>query len=369
VSERPSLALDDPALARGFSSLGARLVPLGVHPAHETVDADVLPLAGGPLAFDRLRVVFRDGDGSAEALGSIADVRDWAANTGDVAAMTAALEALIVPRPRLAGLTGEGPFIAGVLNVTPDSFADGGRYDDHGTAIAHGMAMIEAGAHLIDVGGESTRPGADPVTAVEQCRRVLPVVDALAPHAPVSIDTCDADVMRAALDAGARIVNDVSALTRDAGALDVVATAGCPVILMHSRGQPKTMQDRPTYADVRLDIVDYLEARIAACVAAGIGHDRIVVDPGIGFGQDDGHIALLLRDLAMLHGLGCPVMLGASRKSFIGRLDDGASADDRLPGSIATALHGVSRGVQFLRVHDVAETRQALRIWAHAGNR
>ncbi len=367
--ERPPLALENPALARGFSSLGVRLVPEGIlRPAEAAGVANALPLAGGPLSFDRVRIVFRgDGGAALEATGTLDALRAWAARTGDAAALEAALAAMSSPRPDLPTSGAPRPQIVGVLNVTPDSFHDGGRFNDTIVAIDHGLAMIEAGADMVDIGGESTRPGADPVDAAEQVRRVVPVIEALAGRVPLSIDSCDADVMGAALGAGATVVNDVSALTRDERAMAVVAEAGCPVILMHSLGRPKTMQAQPSYRDVRLDICDYLESRIAACAAAGIEPSRVVVDPGIGFGQTDAHIALLMRDLAVLHGLGCLVMLGASRKSFIGRLDRDAPSGARLPGSLAAALHGASRGVQFLRVHDVAETRQALKVWAHAG--
>lgn len=367
--------LDSPALARGFSSLdGARLVPTGIvgaAPAANAVAAgEACWLAGGPLAYTRLRLLWHTdpkGGPASEAEASLQSFQDWTFRTGDGVAMAAALASLSDPRPPIAGLGHEKPKIVGILNVTPDSFSDGGRFETTSAAIKHGLAMIEAGADMLDIGGESTRPGADPVPAAEQCRRVLPVVDKLAGRVPLSVDTRSADVMRQALKSGAAVVNDVSALTADPAAIDIVAESGCPVILMHSLGSPKTMQEGPRYRDIRLDIAAYLERRVAACAVRGIPRGRIVVDPGIGFGQTAGHIGVLMRDLAVLHGLGCPVMLGASRKSFIGRVDRPELADRRIGGSIAAALLGVAQGVQYLRVHDVAETRQALAVWMHGG--
>ncbi len=253
----------------------------------------------------------------------------------------------------------------GVVNVTPDSFSDGGDFADARVAIDQGRALSGAGAAIIDVGGESTRPGSDPVPIGEELDRVLPVVEALAADGiTVSIDTRKAEVMRAARDAGARMINDVSALTHDAKALDAAARSGAPVALMHTRGDPKTMQVNPVYDCAPLDVYDYLEARIAACVAAGIDHARIVVDPGIGFGKTPtGHNIEILRNLGVYHGLGCPVLLGVSRKSFIGRLAGVEEAKRRLPGSLAAALAALDQGVQMIRVHDVAETAQALAVW------
>jgi dihydropteroate synthase len=371
VNERPVLALNDPALARGFSSLGVRLVPEGIIPRGAAgaviAGGEAVALAGGPLAFDRVRLVWRQDEAAKECVASLVSVRDWAERTGDAAAFEVALGAIARERAAFAGFDPGRPAIVGVLNVTPDSFSDGGCFDTARKAIDRGRAMIDAGAQMIDVGGESTRPGADPVPIAEQLRRVLPVIDALAPHTVISVDTRSAEVLRAALAAGAKVMNDVSALTADPVALETVAETGCPVILMHSRGTPRTMQQNPRYRDVRLDIYDFLEARVAACIEGGIAPNKIAVDPGIGFGQNDVHISLLMRDVAILHGLGCPVMLGASRKSFIGRIDREAPAHSRLPGSLAAALHGVDRGIQLLRVHDVAETRQALAVWSHLG--
>jgi dihydropteroate synthase len=278
--------------------------------------------------------------------------------------LVAAVEA---PRAHLAGLSLDRPRIMGIVNVTPDSFSDGGRFFDTGVAVAHALALEAEGADILDIGGESTRPGSDPLDPEDECRRVLPVISALARQskARLSIDTRNALVMRRALDAGAHIVNDVSALQHDAESLRVVAEAGVPVILMHMQGTPKTMQLNPTYDDVALDVTDFLADRVAACTAAGIPRERVVVDPGIGFGKTLQHNLALMQALASLHALGTPVLLGASRKGFIVKLmaEIGLPPpSDRTPGSVAAALLGAQQGAQILRVHDVAATRQALAV-------
>jgi dihydropteroate synthase len=255
------------------------------------------------------------------------------------------------------------PQVVGILNVTPDSFSDAGAHAADPAAAGHAMAA--AGAAIVDVGGESTRPGAKPVWEGDEIERVLPVVQRLAgAGTAVSVDTRKAAVMEAALGAGAGLVNDVSALTWDPRAAAVVALAGCPVVLMHHQGTPETMQQAPRYdRPVLLAVYDWLEERIAAAVAAGIDRSRIIVDPGIGFGKNVQHNLELLNGLALLHGLGCAVMLGASRKRMIGALSNEAPADRRLAGSLALALKGAEQGVQLLRVHDVPETVQALRVY------
>jgi dihydropteroate synthase len=257
------------------------------------------------------------------------------------------------------------PQVVGIVNVTPDSFSDGGRNLDPSIAAESGIAMASAGAAIIDVGGESTRPGATPVWEQDEIERVLPVVERLAASGTaVSIDTRKAAVMEAALRAGAALVNDVSALTFDPLSAEAVARAGCPVVLMHHQGTPETMQSATSYErPVLLEVYDWLEERIEAAVAAGVERSKIIVDPGIGFGKTVQHNLQLLNGLAMLHGLGCPVMLGASRKRMIGALSGEAPADQRLAGSLALALKGAEQGTQLLRVHDVPETMQALRVW------
>jgi len=257
------------------------------------------------------------------------------------------------------------PQVAGIINVTPDSFSDGGQFSDPETAIEAGHRMAAAGAALVDVGGESTRPGSKPVWEGDETERVLPVIKRLAAAGTaVSVDTRKAAVMAPALAAGAAMVNDVSALTWDPRAAEVVATAGCLIVLMHHKGDPATMQDDPRYKrPVLLEVYDWLEARIEAAVAAGIARERIVVDPGFGFGKNVQHNLQLMNGLALLHGLGCPIMLGASRKRTIGALSNEAPVGERLGGSLALALKGAEQGVQLLRVHDVPETLQALRVW------
>lgn len=257
------------------------------------------------------------------------------------------------------------PQVMGILNMTPDSFSDGGAHDGDADMGAHiGSMMGDAGAAIVDVGGESTRPGAKTVWEGDEIARIEPVIGRLAGAGMlVSVDTRKAAVMAAALDAGAHIVNDVSALTYDPLALELVAARGCPVVLMHHQGDPATMQADPRYDDALLDVYDWLEARIEAAEAAGIARERIIVDPGIGFGKTLRHNLQLLNGLALFHGLGCPLMLGASRKRIIGALSNEAPADERLGGSVALALHGAQMGAQLLRVHDVPETVQAIRVW------
>ena len=274
------------------------------------------------------------------------------------------LSRLTSPRA-FGGLTLEQPKIVGILNVTPDSFSDGGLFLRSEAAQMQARQMA-AGADILDIGGESTRPGAVEVAPDEEIARTEPVIAALRAgglDAPISIDTRKAVVAQAALSAGAGIVNDVSALGFDAGMARVVAALGAPVILMHALGDPATMQADPQYDDVLLDVYDFLASRVALAEAAGIARDRIAVDPGIGFGKTLQHNLTLLNRLSLFHDLGLPVLLGASRKRFIGTIGAEAEAARRMPGSLAVALAGVAQGMQMIRVHDVAETRQALSLW------
>ena len=325
------------------------------------------PLAGGGLAFTLLAATGLTPDRQlASVTASIGEIETWVAGAGARFAprLRQQLASLSAARAPWAGLDLGRPLVVGVVNVTPDSFSDGGRWLDPDHAAAHGRALSEAGADIIDVGGESTRPGAAPLPPDEEIRRVEPVVRALARSGiVVSIDTRHRAVMESALAAGARIVNDVSALTHDPGSLALVARRQAPVVLMHMRGEPGTMQRDPVYASALVEVLDYLEARLAACGAAGIPRDRIVVDPGIGFGKLVPHNLELLAGIGAFHTLGCGVMVGVSRKSTIARLSRGEPPEARLPGSLAAALSGVQQGVQILRVHDAAETRQALALW------
>jgi dihydropteroate synthase len=331
-------------------------------------DGKVARLAGGMLWFAAVERVTLDGDRRVEVeLVPVERIEQALAGLGGEAER--AWHNLVSPRAPLR--LGERvvrldqPQVAGILNLTPDSFSDGGRFDGPDAAAQAGFAMAEAGAAIVDVGGESTRPGAKPVWEGDEIERVLPAITRLAAGGTaVSTDTREAAVMEAALGAGAAMVNDVSALTWDERSAAAVARAGCPVVLMHHQGPPETMQQSPSYdRPVLFAVYDWLEARIAAAEAAGIERSRILVDPGIGFGKNVQHNLDLLNGLALLHGLGCPVMLGASRKRMIGALSGEAPSDRRLPGSIALALKAADQGAQLLRVHDVAETVQALRVW------
>jgi dihydropteroate synthase len=275
--------------------------------------------------------------------------------------------------PPWAGLPAKRALVMGVVNVTPDSFSDGGDYADTTIAVTAGVAMAEAGADILDVGGESTRPGSEAVSLAEEQRRVLPVARALVAAGPaVSVDTRNAATMAAALAAGARIINDVSALAHDPEAAGVLASSDCGVILMHMRGTPATMMAHAEYADPAVEVARELAERVAAAEAAGIERARIAVDPGIGFAKMRTHNVDVLRRLPLLLNLGCPILIGVSRKSLIGRITGAMEPKRRGPGSLAAGLFGLGRGARILRVHDVMETVQAVRVWeafAHAADR
>jgi dihydropteroate synthase len=251
----------------------------------------------------------------------------------------------------------------GVVNVTPDSFSDGGRYLDPAAALARASALIEEGADILDVGAESSRPGARGISADEELSRLAPVLQGLRDFpVPVSVDTAKPEVMRAALDAGASMINDITAF-RASGALAAVAPSGAAICLMHMQGEPRTMQSAPSYRDVVAEVAAFLEERVAAAVAAGIERERIVVDPGFGFGKSPVHNFELLRNLGRIAGLGLPVLAGWSRKSTLGAIT-GRGPEDRLAASLGAALLAVERGARIVRVHDVAATRDALEVLA-----
>ena len=315
--------------------------------------ATALPLAGGWLWFDTVEELHRD---APARLIPAADLPE------------ATRTRLTAPRAPLAGLQFDAPRLMGILNVTPDSFSDGGQHFDPSHALAHSQAMIAQGAEIIDVGGESTRPGAEEVAIDDEIRRTAPVIATLREDGaiPISIDTRKAPVARAAHAAGATLVNDVAGFTFDPDLAPFCAEAGLPVCVMHAQGTPDIMQVDPRYDNVALDIYDYLSDRVDALEALGIPRARIIVDPGIGFGKTLEHNLTLLQNLSLFHGLGCPVLLGASRKRFIGTIGGTEEARHRAPGSIAVALAGVAQGVQVLRVHDVGETAEALRLWQAA---
>ncbi|RMD89098.1 MAG: dihydropteroate synthase [Alphaproteobacteria bacterium] len=310
---------------------------------------EALRLAGGWCWFDRLEHLRR---------GAPPEVIPAAAAPAEL------LERLTAPRAPLAGLDLSRPRVMAILNVTPDSFSDGGRFAAREAAVAQGLKLAEEGADIIDIGGESTRPGAHTVPEEEEISRVVPVISELAPRiaAPISIDTRKASVAAAAIAAGAAILNDVAALGFDPALGPLAARSGVPVVLMHAQGDPKTMQADPRYGDVLLDVYDFLEARIAAAEALGIPRTRIIVDPGIGFGKTIEHNLALLRRLSLFHALGCPLLLGASRKRFIGVIGRAPETGERLPGSLAVALAALRQGVQIVRVHDSLATLQALRL-------
>jgi len=323
-------------------------------------DGKVARLAGGLNWFASAELIHADGARELVPVARIEERFD--------ALMAADWARLISPRaPLVLGartIRLDQPQVMGIVNATPDSFSDGGAYADARAAAEAGAAMAGQGAGIIDVGGESTRPGATTLWEGDEIERVLPVVQQLAAGGTaVSIDTRKAAVMRAAIGAGAGLVNDVSGLCWDPEAAAVVAGAGVPVVLMHHQGDPQTMQDAPCYGDVLVEVYQWLEERVAAAEQAGISRDKILVDPGIGFGKSVTHNLELLNGLALFHGLGCGVVLGASRKRMIGALAGEAPVDQRLPGSLALALKAAEQGIQLIRVHDVAETVQALKVW------
>ena len=312
---------------------------------------DARTLAGGWCWFTHAERIDRGGERTLVRAGDIPQV---------------ALHRLTAPRAAIAGMSMDAPRIMGILNVTPDSFSDGGLFNAPDAAVAQAHSMVADGADILDIGGESTRPGADFVGADEEIHRTAPIIKAIRAtqrqQVPISIDTRKAAVAKAALVAGANLVNDVAAFTFDVDMASVTADAGAPCCLMHAQGDPATMQDDPQYNDVVLDVYDFLQARIQAAEVAGIRRDQIIVDPGIGFGKSLEHNLALLKNLSIFHGLGCAVLLGASRKRFIGTLGNAPEASDRMPGSLAVALHGVRQGMQILRVHDTLATRQAISL-------
>lgn len=312
-----------------------------------------LPLAGGWCWFDRVEVLSREAPARIVGLGDLTE---------------AERQRLSGPRPDFGGLSMDAPRVMGILNITPDSFSDGGLFLRPEAALMQARRMAD-GADILDIGGESTRPGAAEVSVDEEVQRTAPVISALRAGGlalPISIDTRKAAVAEAAFGAGATILNDVTALRFDPAMAGAAARAGVPVVLMHSIETPATMQDDPRYDDVLLDVYDALAARLAVAKAAEVSQDRLAIDPGIGFGKTLEHNLALLARLSIFHNLGVPVLLGASRKRFIGTIGAEAEAARRMPGSLAVALAGVAQGMQMIRVHDVAETRQALRLWQAA---
>lgn len=354
--------IEEAAPPRGFFMPGKSklyLRPLGLLSDEDAVKAvsagEAAPVAVPDLAATRFEILIRTDDKIHISQTSLGALNDWAEREGAGQHVNALLD-------RMGGdPAGRPAMIMGVVNVTPDSFSDGGDSFAAEDAISHGRQLLAEGADILDIGGESTRPGAAPVSIEEEIRRVIPVVEALAADgAVVSVDTRNAAVMRVALQAGARTINDVSALCHDPESLSVVANSTCDIVLMHMQGDPGTMQDAPVYDFAPLDVYDYLEERIAVCENAGIERSRIIVDPGIGFGKTDDHNLAILSRLTLFHGLGVRLLIGVSRKSLIGRLSRGEAPKDRMPGSLAIGLDAIQKGAHILRVHDVAETRQAM---------
>lgn len=306
-------------------------------------------LAGGPRWFERVEHIRRDGFSEIIPAEDIPET---------------VLKHLTATRPPMCSIPMDRPAIMGILNVTPDSFSDGGQHA--GAEVENAIGLLKNGADILDIGGESTRPGADFVPPEVEAARVVPVIEALAAKGvgPISVDTRKASVARAAMKAGAALFNDVTALTFDPESLNVAAESGGAVCLMHAVGTPENMQDNPSYNNALLDVYDYLHERVEACVAAGIPRARIMVDPGIGFGKTHLHNMALLRGISLFHGLGCALLLGVSRKGMIGKIGNEPHPERRFAGSIALGLEGLNQGVHMLRVHDIAETKQAMALWS-----
>lgn len=344
------------------------LRPLGFlyGPAAKTAAADgfALPVAGGPVAFTLAEIIEGEPGASKRRMMTANDLS--LTKDRDLYAL---IEAVTAPRHGMAGIPAERfasgrPILMGIVNVTPDSFSDGGLFDQKEPAVNHAAELIQSGAEIVDIGGESTRPGSDAVPTEDELARVVPVLEDLrGANSLVSIDTRKAAVARAAAQQGATIFNDVSALTFDAESLQAAGETGMAVVLMHAQGEPKTMQVNPAYEDVVLEVYDYLAERIAAVVASGIPKQRVIADPGVGFGKNIDHNLDLLAHLSIFHGLGVPVLVGASRKRFIEGVIGEKNPRNREPGSQAIAIASAAQGVQILRVHDVAATRQALEVW------
>ena len=344
------------------------LRPIALADSPQSEDGEALRLAGGLVYASRFALITRDGtEITARTRYSVAELRKAMPDLPE--AVREQFDNLQrVHAPLQCGartIRLDQPQVMGILNVTPDSFSDGGQFmDDPEVAGAHAAAMLEAGAAIIDVGGESTRPGAAAVWEGDELKRVIPAIERLAAAgAAISADTRRPAVMEAALGAGAHVINDVSALRHDPRSLEFAARSGAPVVLMHAPGEGEDLHGGSAYADVVLDVFDWLAARRDAALAAGIAREKILLDPGIGFGKSVAENLLLLNALPLFHALGQPLLVGSSRKRMIGALSNEAPAHQRLGGSLALAVKAMDAGVQLLRVHDVAETVQAVRVW------
>lgn len=330
-------------------------------------------LAGGKIAYTLCEIIQPGGSMGygATRVCSIQEVVSWSKKEGEDVSKCVDdyLDAISAPRKLFSNFPKvfkekNTPKIMGIVNITPDSFSDGGKYLAFEDALSHSISLLDHGADIIDVGGESTRPGAEIVDEDEEIKRTIPLIKELSNRGVItSIDSRKSKVMSAALAAGAKIVNDVSALTFDQESIEIVKRKGVPVILMHMQGNPKTMQQSPKYACAPLDIFDYLKERIQCCNNHGIGKSQIIIDPGIGFGKTAEHNIEILNYLTLFHGLGCCVLVGFSRKRFISQVCREVAEEERLAGSLSAALISLNQGVQFLRVHDVFETKQAISVW------
>ena len=359
-------------IARRGRSASIYLRPTGFVDAPFGYDGQMLRLAGGLLWFSIIEAIAADASKRfASALVPVERIEDFVDSLPEPQSTIARTQLRHLTEARSPLRLGERtvrldqPQVMGILNVTPDSFSGGkGLEGDPQAAAAQAVALAESGAAIIDIGGESTRPGSRTVWEGDEIARIQPVFDKLRHSGlALSVDTRKGRVMETAVAAGAAMINDVAALTWDDEALAVALRTNVPVVLMHHQGNPATMQQDPRYRDALLDVYDWLAARIAAVVAAGVSRERLLIDPGIGFGKNLRHNLQILNGLSLFHGLGRPIVLGASRKRTIGALSNEAPVEQRLGGSIALALKGVEQGAQILRVHDVFETVQAIRVW------
>jgi dihydropteroate synthase len=360
-----------PALPQGLTCDDKiYLAPAGFetgHPASTTIlSGDGWTLAGTDKVFTACYVYWVEKNKVYQTFATFLDILNWSQSQGIEFSEKIAkiLQSIARQRSPFASLSINRPRIMGIVNVTPDSFSDGGHYLKQDAAIAHGLNLAEKGASILDIGGESTRPGAESLSPEEEMNRVLPVIENLASRGLIiSVDTRHAKVMAAALEKGATIINDITALTGDQDSLKILLQSKASVILMHMQGTPKTMQLSPHYDRVLLDVYDYLQQRVKTCLESGLSPDRLCIDPGIGFGKTAHHNFELIRNLSLFHSLGLCVLLGASRKRFIAEASQNEAVNHRLPGSLAALLSGLDQGVQIFRVHDVAETAQAIAVW------
>ena len=329
----------------------------------DTRESSYCRLAGGSIVFEKIELILRDQQHIYSFESSIDAARAWALAEGCIEELDKQMLMIVSRRAGYFEEKDTSPLLMGIINVSPDSFFGAATSFNTEAAISRAHSLIAEGVDIIDVGGESTRPGSRSIKTSEEIDRVIAVIEGIKGFGvPISIDTSKPKVMEAALSAGASIINDITALTGDPNSLSLAAKYKVPVVLMHMKGTPLTMQKRPQYDSAILDVFDYLKWRISVCLQAGILPENLIIDPGIGFGKNDDHNISILKRISLLHSLGFPILLGMSRKSIIASLSDGEPVDKRLPGSLSAAIYAAGQGVQLLRVHDVSETRQALAI-------